>query len=562
MNTTDNQASPGAAPAVLPVVSLKVADIVPDPKNQTRNDPERLAGLCESIRVDGLLQPITVRRLAPLGVVFMNGTDDTCFDVLGGVVGDVCMLYSGRNRSEAERVAGVYRRGGFMIVAGERRWCAHRMLQRPEIEARVIEDKAQLALVRKRAVENLERENLNPIQEARQYQELIDSGMSQVEAAAMARVDESTMSNRLRILKLPGWVQRKIEAGELTRAHGLALLRFEEWPELLLAIAAIAVELGVTSKRLEKGLPFARHPEVARMVVEVWHLQLPAEWKRDPAVFEADPLDDVAAGNVYVVDVKRWKASEAKRMVDRAKQEDAERAERGKDPKAKASAAAAAEAAAKDRERIRALREETITQLARAQAAIRVNRVPRGYLMAKLAAAALSNCSQGRLEQAFASQGVRQPACLFMGGRMRSDVGKLRSVSPDGLLRVAVAALLGVDAEKAIREAGKMPDTIAGMAAMAPSGKKAGRNTEKPKAVAKAKAIPRGKKREKPMKITDEIRQQVKVLTEAGRTLGEISKVLCISVAAAHTIRKSFGLVKPRVPEAPPAAAAAGKEAA
>jgi len=160
-------------------VELPMSEIMANP-NQPRTDfsEERIEELATSIEKDGLLQPILVRPM----------------------------------------------RSGYEIVAGERRWQACRRLNRKTIPAKilVIDDveSQQIALV-----ENLQRDNLNPIEEARGYKRLIDlSGCMQKELAEAVSKKPTTISNALRLLDLPEEIQNMMYEGLITSGHGRAIL--------------------------------------------------------------------------------------------------------------------------------------------------------------------------------------------------------------------------------------------------------------------------------------------------------------------------------------------------
>jgi ParB family chromosome partitioning protein len=160
-------------------VEIKITQIAPNP-NQPRTDfsEEKLAELMSSIEKDGLLQPILVRP---------EGSD-------------------------------------YQIVAGERRWQACKKLGYKAIAAKVIiandVETQEIALV-----ENLQRDNLNSIEEARGYQRLIDlKGCKQKDVAEAVSKNQATISNALRLLSLPEEVQELMFDGLLTSGHGRAIL--------------------------------------------------------------------------------------------------------------------------------------------------------------------------------------------------------------------------------------------------------------------------------------------------------------------------------------------------
>ena len=161
-------------------VTLPISQVEPG-LNQPRKhfDEEALAELSESIRQHGVLQPLTVRRLAS---------------------------------------------GYYQIIAGERRWRAARMAGLTEVPAMIIEadDRKVMELG---LIENLQREDLNPMEEAAGYRALIqDYGLTQEEAARRVSKSRPAVANAMRLLALPQEVQWLIEQGNLSAGHGRALL--------------------------------------------------------------------------------------------------------------------------------------------------------------------------------------------------------------------------------------------------------------------------------------------------------------------------------------------------
>ncbi|MGI5950587.1 MAG: ParB/RepB/Spo0J family partition protein [Brooklawnia sp.] len=158
---------------------LPVDEIVPNPQQPRQDfDPDALAELAESISEVGLLQPIVVRRA---------GT-------------------------------------GYELIMGERRWRAHQDLGLEVIPAivRATEDED---LLRDALLENLHRTQLNPLEEAAAYQQLLDDfGCTQEELAARIKRSRPHISNTLRLLGLPSSVQRRVAAGVLSAGHARAVL--------------------------------------------------------------------------------------------------------------------------------------------------------------------------------------------------------------------------------------------------------------------------------------------------------------------------------------------------
>lgn len=160
------------------LVRLPLALIKPGPAQPRRNfDQEALDELAASIKEKGLLQPLLVR---PKGE-------------------------------------------GYELVAGERRWRASQLAGLHEVPAviRDITDREALELA---LVENLQREDLNPVEEAQGYQRLAEMGLSQEEIAKAVGKARTTVTNALRLLQLPKSALAALEAGEITAGHARALL--------------------------------------------------------------------------------------------------------------------------------------------------------------------------------------------------------------------------------------------------------------------------------------------------------------------------------------------------
>jgi ParB family transcriptional regulator, chromosome partitioning protein len=166
------------------LLHLSVDAIHPNPRQPRRRfEPEAAAGLAASIRLQGVLQPIVVRR-----------------------------------RSE----------GGFELIAGERRWRAARAAGMPTLPALVrdVEDKDSLLLG---LVENVAREQLSPVEEARAYASLVDEfELSLGDVAERVGRSKSGVSNRLRLLELPEEVLWMLARGDLTEGHARAVLALQD----------------------------------------------------------------------------------------------------------------------------------------------------------------------------------------------------------------------------------------------------------------------------------------------------------------------------------------------
>ena len=203
--------------------TIRVNDIEPN-KSQPRTDfdEESIATLADSIREHGLLQPLLVRPL---------------------------------------------NNGSYQIVAGERRWRACRMLGLSEIPVVIRElsdvETAQIALI-----ENLQRENLNPVEEALGYHDLMDKyQMTQEAVSKTVGKSRSTVANSLRLLNLPEEIQGMLRKGDITTGHAKALASFED-EELMLSIAQKAANGLITVRGIEKLAAKADNCEEVEEIVK------------------------------------------------------------------------------------------------------------------------------------------------------------------------------------------------------------------------------------------------------------------------------------------------------
>ena len=182
--------------------------IEPNPEQpRTRFDDTNLEELTQSIRVNGIVQPIVVRQ---------NG-----------------------NR--------------YQIVAGERRWRAAQRAELRKIPAfiREVSDEKLLELA---LVENIQRQQLNPIEEANAYRKLIENiGFTQEMVADRLGKDRTVITTSLRLLRLPGEIQREIEEGRLTAGHGRALLTTDD-RQVQRTVANAAIENNWSVRETEKAI--------------------------------------------------------------------------------------------------------------------------------------------------------------------------------------------------------------------------------------------------------------------------------------------------------------------
>ncbi len=187
-------------------VSVRLSQIEPNRAQPRKNfDPVALDELADSIRRYGLLQPLVVRALPD---------------------------------------------GRYQLVAGERRWRAARLAELTHVPVVVREltdeETAEIALV-----ENLQREDLNPVEEAGGYRVLMDDyGLTQEDLAAQLGRSRSAIANSLRLLALPAPILEMLKAGKITAGHARALLAFKD-PDAQ-AAAAKAASFGATVRELER----------------------------------------------------------------------------------------------------------------------------------------------------------------------------------------------------------------------------------------------------------------------------------------------------------------------
>ena len=164
----------------------------------------------------------------------------------------------------------VVRRAGdrYQIIAGERRWRAAQQLglSRVPVSIRSIPDDRLLEIS---LIENIQRENLNPIEEAKAYLRLSQEfGLTQEEVAHRTGKDRSTVTNFLRLLKLPSEVQQMVLEGLLSMGHARAILALEGAKEQR-ALAEQAIENGWSVRQVEKAIAAAKAPILAQKTKQV-----------------------------------------------------------------------------------------------------------------------------------------------------------------------------------------------------------------------------------------------------------------------------------------------------
>ena len=212
-------ASPNTSPAA-PTAETGLREVPIDLLSRGRFQPridmreETLAELAESIRAQGIVQPIVVRPLAA-------------------------------NGANAET--------RYEIVAGERRWRAAQMAGLHTVPA-VVKDIPDEAAVAVALIENIQRENLNALEEARSLQRLVDEfGLTHAEAADAVGRSRAAVTNLLRLLELPRAVRELLERREIEMGHARALLGLTA-PEQQIEIAQRIVKMGMSVRAAESAV--------------------------------------------------------------------------------------------------------------------------------------------------------------------------------------------------------------------------------------------------------------------------------------------------------------------
>lgn len=194
--------------------TLNINEIIPN-KEQPRKtfDETALEELADSIRQHGVLQPLLVRPLTS---------------------------------------------GGYQLVAGERRWRASRLAELKEVPV-IIKELSDTEAMEIAIIENLQREDLNPIEEAEGLQALIDKcGYTQEQVATSVGKSRPAITNALRLLKLPEEVREMAKDGTISAGHARALLAFDNQP-MMIECANQIVSKKLTVRDVEK---MAKRPAI------------------------------------------------------------------------------------------------------------------------------------------------------------------------------------------------------------------------------------------------------------------------------------------------------------
>ncbi len=229
-------------------LQLPIDEIDPNPlQPRTTFQAERLAELAQSIRENGVIQPLVVRRVADR----------------------------------------------YQLVAGERRWRASRLAGLKTVPV-VLQDFADKQLMEVALVENIQREDLNPIEIAHAFERLSkDFALSHEEIAKRTGKDRTTVTNMLRLLKLPGDVQILLAEHRLSMGHARAILGLPT-PELQIQVAEKASSEGMSVRQVERLVQRMSEPREHRT---------PEEVAQDPNVRAAvEQLERVLGTRVRIVE--------------------------------------------------------------------------------------------------------------------------------------------------------------------------------------------------------------------------------------------------------------------
>lgn len=193
-------ALPEPTPNRLPIDSIQANPLQP----RTVFEPAKLEELAASIRANGVIQPIVVRKIG----------------------------------------------GGFQIVAGERRWRASKLAGLTEIPV-VVQDVADPKMLELALIENIQREDLNPVETAQAYDRLVrELGLSQEEIGRRTGKDRTSIANTIRLLRLPKEVQHLLAEHRISMGHARAILGLPEAEQQILLAERTAAQ-GLSVRQVE-----------------------------------------------------------------------------------------------------------------------------------------------------------------------------------------------------------------------------------------------------------------------------------------------------------------------
>lgn len=210
------------------ITTLKLTDIEPNKSQPRKNfDIEALNTLADSIRQNGIIQPLLVRSMPD---------------------------------------------GTYQIVAGERRWRAAKMAGLTEVPV-FIKELSDIQAQQIALIENLQRENLNPIEEANGYKELMDRfGMTQEDVARVVGKARSSVANSLRLLSLPPIIAEMVSNNELSAGHCKVLLGVKNNKDMV-ELAHRAAGKDVSVREMERMVKSLNKPEKPEKKKETFYVE-------------------------------------------------------------------------------------------------------------------------------------------------------------------------------------------------------------------------------------------------------------------------------------------------
>jgi ParB family chromosome partitioning protein len=241
--------APDAALSELPIDA-----IVPNPFQPRKHfDEHALEELAQSIRTDGMIQPLVVRRAG----------------------------------------------SRYELIAGERRWRASRLAGLAKVPVHV-QELADDRMLEVALVENIQREDLNPMESSRAFHRLSeDLGLSHEEIGQRTGKDRATISNAIRLLQLPDDIQGLVEVGKLSPGHARALMKIQDSGDMR-RLAEQSIELGWSVRELERVSAGARKSDAQPPA--------PVEKAQDPNVKAAvDDMERALGTRVRVIEKLRGK---------------------------------------------------------------------------------------------------------------------------------------------------------------------------------------------------------------------------------------------------------------
>lgn len=187
------------------VLTVSIEQIIPNPRQpRTTIDSEQLAELAESIKTHGLIQPLVVTETVE----------------------------------------------GYVLIAGERRWRASRLAGLEQVPV-IVKETTPQHMLELALIENIQRADLNALEEAHAYRQLVDEfGLTQEAVADRVGKARTTVTNLLRLLTLPEGVQAAVADGRISGAHARALLPLKS-PEMQIAAMNQIIKLGLSVRQTE-----------------------------------------------------------------------------------------------------------------------------------------------------------------------------------------------------------------------------------------------------------------------------------------------------------------------